>query len=333
MRPMQRTAATLAGIVLGLAAQACIASGGGGSGGGGGNGLPGGVTPTDATGDAASATDSGTPLDTTGGGDGATTGDSATGGDSATAGGDAAQPADAQAGDGTVQPEVTLVDSVVNDTVQDSGSDSGKTDSGGGEIGPPKDTKDADVFFPDSSEVGPGDVNTDAFGSQSCCTTSNKPGCIDPNVAMCVCAQDSYCCSTKWDSQCAGEVSQFGCGFCPGGPDGGSSDGGTSDVFVDSGKTDAFDGGKTDASDGGMSDVGDGGSTDVFNPGSNSCCEASSSPGCVDPAVMQCVCAFDPFCCQTAWDSICVAGVTKKGCGICAGSGADGGGSGPDAGF
>ena len=32
---------------------------------------------------------------------------------------------------------------------------------------------------------------------------------------------------------------------------------------------------------------------------------ASSSPGCSDASCCVSVCAFDPFCCNSAWDSIC----------------------------
>ncbi|MBM4345460.1 MAG: hypothetical protein FJ100_18975 [Deltaproteobacteria bacterium] len=310
-------------------AQACVATGGGSGGVGGGNGLPGGVTPTDAGADGIGATD------TTGGSDGsAAVPDATTGGDTAGTGNDGGPPADGGKND------VAVVDAVATDAVQDGGSDSGKTDGGAGEIGPPQDAKDGEVSGPDGSDAGPPDVQTDAFGTQSCCATSPQPGCADKNAALCVCAKDNYCCKTAWDSQCVKEVNQYGCGFCPGGPDGGGSDGGSPDAFVDSGKTDAFDAGKTDASDGGaidafdggMSDVFDGGTSDVFTPGSNSCCEVSAKPGCIDPAIMQCVCAVDDYCCSTAWDSICVSEVTSEGCGTCPGSGADGG-SAPDAGF
>lgn len=43
------------------------------------------------------------------------------------------------------------------------------------------------------------------------------------------------------------------------------------------------------------------------NTAENSCCEASPLPGCEDDVVMQCVCEFDSFCCQVAFDEACVA--------------------------
>jgi hypothetical protein len=30
-----------------------------------------------------------------------------------------------------------------------------------------------------------------------------------------VCAKDPFCCETAWDSVCAGEVAELGCGTCP----------------------------------------------------------------------------------------------------------------------
>lgn len=51
-------------------------------------------------------------------------------------------------------------------------------------------------------------------GGGACCSTSASPGCGDAAVQACVCAQDSYCCSSAWDSACVGEVTSLGCGVC-----------------------------------------------------------------------------------------------------------------------
>ncbi|NUN15856.1 MAG: right-handed parallel beta-helix repeat-containing protein [Myxococcales bacterium] len=57
-----------------------------------------------------------------------------------------------------------------------------------------------------------------------------------------------------------------------------------------------------------------------------SCCEVNSNtPGCVDPLCMDCVCAKDPYCCDTAWDPGCAAVAAlscKATCGCGAVSGA-----------
>ena len=48
--------------------------------------------------------------------------------------------------------------------------------------------------------------------------------------------------------------------------------------------------------------------------GSHACCQVGS-PGCADPPIETCVCGFDPYCCEVAWDAICVAEVGVLGCG------------------
>ncbi len=51
--------------------------------------------------------------------------------------------------------------------------------------------------------------------------------------------------------------------------------------------------------------------------GGHDCCEIGSRPGCSNTAIRDCVCAFDPFCCQTQWDRICVLLVTGRNCFDC----------------
>jgi hypothetical protein len=58
------------------------------------------------------------------------------------------------------------------------------------------------------------DSGTTGGGGGACCTTSAGPGCADAAIEACVCASDSYCCSTAWDSACVGEVTSLGCGTC-----------------------------------------------------------------------------------------------------------------------
>jgi hypothetical protein len=129
---------------------------------------------------------------------------------------------------------------------------------------------------------GLGTGGSGAGGSTGgCCTAQSGPGCSDAAVEQCVCAQDSYCCDTKWDSICVGEVDSFGCGSCGGGGAGG-----------------------TGGSGGG-------------SPGTQDCCDTSPLPGCNDPTVEQCVCAQDGYCCASAWDSICVSEVDSYACGSC----------------
>ncbi|RPG15144.1 MAG: hypothetical protein CBB69_010325 [Phycisphaera sp. TMED9] len=46
------------------------------------------------------------------------------------------------------------------------------------------------------------------------------------------------------------------------------------------------------------------------------CCE-SGGPGCDDPVIQQCVCEQDPYCCETAWDELCIAAIAAGDCGTC----------------
>lgn len=51
-------------------------------------------------------------------------------------------------------------------------------------------------------------------GDTNCCETGHGAGCDDPTIEDCVCASDSYCCTTNWDSICVNEVTSLGCGTC-----------------------------------------------------------------------------------------------------------------------
>jgi len=57
-----------------------------------------------------------------------------------------------------------------------------------------------DLF--DTSGCGPSSTN--------CCEARTEPGCELPEVQSCVCASDSYCCSTAWDSTCAAASTSCG---------------------------------------------------------------------------------------------------------------------------
>ncbi|MBK8234411.1 MAG: hypothetical protein IPK74_02535 [Deltaproteobacteria bacterium] len=47
------------------------------------------------------------------------------------------------------------------------------------------------------------------------------------------------------------------------------------------------------------------------------CCQPHDGPGCGDRLLAQCVCASDPFCCDVAWDDVCVDAIAANGCGDC----------------
>lgn len=46
---------------------------------------------------------------------------------------------------------------------------------------------------------------------------------------------------------------------------------------------------------------------------SEACCESTGS--CPDPAIAECVCMGDPFCCETTWDATCIEAAVNE-CGL-----------------
>jgi hypothetical protein len=46
------------------------------------------------------------------------------------------------------------------------------------------------------------------------------------------------------------------------------------------------------------------------------CCVPSQSPGCADNTLQACVCALDSYCCDNAWDAICVS-EAQQNCNAC----------------
>ncbi len=126
-----------------------------------------------------------------------------------------------------------------------------------------------------------------------CCQANGTPGCDNPTMVACVCAQDVFCCDSLWDDTCVAEVAQYGCGTCGGGPSCG-------DGQCNNGETCG-----TCAQDCGACNY------------SGDCCQINGTPGCDNAALVACVCAQDAFCCENTWDETCVAEVSEFGCGIC----------------
>lgn len=107
-----------------------------------------------------------------------------------------------------------------------------------------------------------------------CCEVAGGSGCGDAFVAECVCLVGPLCCAQSWDALCVDHVTELGCGGCDFGPA-------------------------------------------TFRP--FGCCEAHVDPSCDDAVVAECVCATDPYCCDIAWDEVCVEAVETTGCRVCAG--------------
>ncbi len=153
-----------------------------------------------------------------------------------------------------------------------------------------------------------------------CCGAHESPSCDDEGVAQCVCAQDSYCCETSWDGQCAEEVELFGCGMCGGGDDPcclphgspGCVDPEVAACVCEDNPyccEQMWD----EACVAAVADLGCGICEDE-----GACCEAHGGLGCADQGVEACVCEIAPGCCEGAWDEVCVGLVEFLECGLCA---------------
>ncbi|HET6582956.1 MAG TPA: hypothetical protein VFG69_05910 [Nannocystaceae bacterium] len=55
----------------------------------------------------------------------------------------------------------------------------------------------------------------------------------------------------------------------------------------------------------------------VRDPEQMDCCTPNVTAGCTDVALQDCVCALDPYCCEQAWDQVCVDKVADLDCGSC----------------
>lgn len=195
-----------------------------------------------------------------------------------------------------------------------------------------------------------------------CCQPTGEPGCAQPEIAECVCENDPFCCRSAWDDICVQSIEDFGCGTCSSlGTGGSSGTGGFTGVGGSGGTTgnccSAHEGlGCTNeeisscvcdddpyccnvsydeicvtvAESQCMADCsgtgGAGGSTGGTggSTGTSTCCEAHFGLGCDTPSVQSCVCDDDPYCCNVAWDSICVN--EAEACGAsCSSTGGTGG--------
>lgn len=169
-------------------------------------------------------------------------------------------------------------------------------------------------------------------GEGDCCVAHETRGCDNKPVEQCVCASDPWCCESEWDDACAALIEQLGCGHCaaadgggdppppPAEDDGGGDPPPPTDDGGDPPPPEETTGGgdpppPEETTDGGDPPPAEGGD----------CCVASDAPGCDDATVQACVCDQDSYCCNTAWDGVCVDEVESLGCGSCGGGG-DGGG-------
>ena len=180
------------------------------------------------------------------------------------------------------------------------------------------------------------DLQCGSFSTGGCLESSETPFCDDAACCSAVCAIDPSCCTNRWDSFCVATALQRcrqGCGLETAGScfsphlSPGCSDSECCVTICDDDPvccttvwdsvcaTAALDG--CDAPECGDFAAGD-------------CCNMNFSPSCNDKRCCDDVCAKDPSCCDTTWDSVCVELArqsTRCGCGAnwdcgdpCAGS-------------
>jgi hypothetical protein len=186
-----------------------------------------------------------------------------------------------------------------------------------------------------------------APGHGDCCAGHDSAGCDNKPVEQCVCASDSWCCESEWDDACTALIEQLGCGHCTAG-DGGDPPTPEDTTGGDPPPPPSDDGGgdPPPPSDDGGGDPpppsGDGGGDPPPPSGDGGgdpppdeppaeggdCCTGGEAPGCGDATIQACVCMQDSYCCDTAWDGVCVDEVGSFGCGSCGGGAGDGGGGG-----
>lgn len=148
-------------------------------------------------------------------------------------------------------------------------------------------------------------------GAGSCAEAHKGVGCENVDCCGMICQLDPYCCEVNWDEICAAE----GCGMCaecfgdlnPDGEINGADLGVLLANWSGTGCGDLNFDGTIDGADLGIL-LGLWGPcpSTVICPDSNHDCLTTGVPGCTDTTCCEQVCGADPFCCETAWDSLCV---------------------------
>lgn len=90
------------------------------------------------------------------------------------------------------------------------------------------DLLDLSPTYGDPEPTTPGDDDDDDAGTDGgtgdpelvdpgdCCSENDGTGCSNPEIQACVCAVDSFCCDSTWDSVCVGQVESASCFDCNG---------------------------------------------------------------------------------------------------------------------
>ena len=158
-----------------------------------------------------------------------------------------------------------------------------------------------------------------ALPSDCCTTPSELPGCIDPACAAEVCAADPFCCESAWDAMCVEAANEL-CALCGASPGDccaphelpGCDDPGCEAVVC---ATDPF------CCEAAWDTVCADEANELCGPlcamlPSDCCAAPSELPGCMFPECAATVCLVDPFCCESAWDGLCVDAANEL-CAVC----------------
>jgi hypothetical protein len=158
--------------------------------------------------------------------------------------------------------------------------------------------------------------------SGECLAAHGTPWCNDDDCCSAVCASDAFCCSSAWDSICAGEAASLcvpcgsvGSGSCyeTGLP--GCNDATCCAVVCEE---DPFCC-ETEWDGLCVNEALD--MCGCAAPLTGSCASSHGTPWCNDGDCCNAVCAVDAFCCSTAWDGLCVSEAQTI-CYQCGGAGA-----------
>lgn len=170
-------------------------------------------------------------------------------------------------------------------------------------------------------------INKEPCPTDASCNTINRgPGCDDPSCCNAVCALDPHCCTVRWDNPCVQTArticapeSGWSCP-CSGGCFEAKSSPGCNDSSCCAAvcrvspacctlmwDTDCVRIARDLCC--GMGLCGD--------PCNKSCLEVHPQPYCNDSWCCEAVCAVDPFCCASTWDTLCVQIAFQRCAGVC----------------
>ncbi len=158
-------------------------------------------------------------------------------------------------------------------------------------------------------------------GDGDCFSNNGTPGCEDPVCCATICEADPFCCNTSWDGICASAAADhpdcLETGPCPGDgscfePNGtpGCDDESCCETICDQDPFCCDTEWDEVCAEDAMEQCAGCGDSDA-----GSCFESNGSAGCDDSECCKAVCAEDPFCCETKWDSACVEAAANE-CGI-----------------